>query len=164
MRNLAFVIPVAMLAACSPMSDLHSKPEQKPDPRAASEQPVALVPGLYDVSIGGGTMVKLASGEYAGKVCFTPADAAAFPHSPLTHIFPEWPGCSSSDIESSGNAVKGKRTCESRLPAWINYSGSHTANSFIIVGSVAQGHDETSMALHLGSGDFTVAGKRIGAC
>lgn len=109
-------------------------------------------------------MVQLPSREYQGKLCFSAADAAAFPRAPLARIFLEWPQCSTADAEPKGNALAGKRTCGGRLPAWINYSGSHTANSFVIEGSVAQGHDETPMALHLGSGDFTIVGKRVGGC
>ena len=124
---------------------------------------MALSPGLYEISIGGGTMVRLPSGDYHGAVCFAAADAGAFAQKPLALIFPEWPGCSTIH-DPKGNALRGKRTCEGRLPAWISYSGSHDANSFIILGSVAQGHDETPMVLHLGSGDFTITGKRTGAC
>jgi hypothetical protein len=152
-----------LLVGCSPNSGSRIQQEPKPDPHAAAELPVALNPGLYEVSISGGTMVQLPSGEYSGTVCFSSADADGFARKPLAAIFPEWPGCSTVD-DPKGNAIRGKRTCEGRLPAWITYSGSHDANWFVIVGSVAQGHDETAMALHLGSGDFTIVGKRTGAC
>ena len=158
------MLSAAAIVACSPDSGSDTKLQQKPDPNAEAEQPIGLMPGLYEVSIGGGTMVRLASGEYDGRLCFSAADADAFPRHPLHHIFPEWAGCSAVDSAPKGNAVRGKRTCETRLPASISYSGSHTANSFTLAGSVAQGHDETAMAMHLGSGDFTITGKRVGPC
>ena len=163
MRTSGCFLTAILIAGCSPNSASGRQQEPKPNPHAAAERPVALNPGLYEVSIGGGTMVRLPSGAYNGKLCFSAADADAFAQRPFAHIFPEWAGCSTVD-DPKGNAIRGKRTCESRLPAWISYAGSHDANSFIIVGSVAQGHDETPMVLHLGSGDFTIVGKRTGAC
>ena len=44
------------------------------------------------------------------------------------------------------------------------FAGSHTADSFEIRGTVAQGDDENASVMHLGSGDFTLTGKRIGDC
>lgn len=164
MTRLPLILAVLTLAGCNPTSNAGTQREQELDPGAANERPVELVPGLYEVSIGGGTMVRLASGGYHGKLCFTSSDAAEFPRRPLLHIFPEWSNCSTVDAAPKGNELGGKRSCEGRLPALITYSGSHTANSFYIQGSVAQGHDETSMAMHLGSGDFTIEGKRTGAC
>ena len=164
MTRFAVVAGALVLAACNPNSNSGMKREQKIDPDAATERPVDLRPGLYGVSIGGGTMVSLASGGYEGKLCFSASDAAEFPQRPLNRIFPEWSNCSTRDNVPKGNALGGARSCEGRLPARFTYSGSHTADSFYIQGSVAQGHDETSMAMHLGSGDFTILGKRAGAC
>lgn len=162
MTRFAVAIGTLVLAACN--SNSGTKREQKIDPDAATEPPVDLLPGLYEVSIGGGTMVGLASGGYEGKLCFSARDAAEFPRRPLNRISPEWSNCSTRANAPKGNALGGTRSCEGRLPARITYSGSHTADSFYIEGSVAQGHDETSMAMHLGSGDFTILGKRAGAC
>ena len=163
MKKRASLLALILVTACSPNSGQPTDPQPRLDPRAASEAPVALKPGVYHVAIGGGTMVKLASGAYDGELFFSAEDADAFPHHPLRHIFPEWPACSSVDDEPRGNALKGKRTCGGRLPAWINYRGSHTGDSFVIEGSVAQGHDESSRAMHLGSGDFTITGERVRA-
>jgi hypothetical protein len=50
------------------------------------------------------------------------------------------------------------------MPALMTYTGSHTADSFRMEGTLSQGHDEGGGVMHLGSGDFVITGKRIGEC
>jgi hypothetical protein len=137
-----------MLAACT------VKPEDQP--------PVELQPGTYEVLVGGGTLVQLKNDERRGQICIY--DAAAFKSAPLAQIQAPPEDCSDESAEPKGNALSGKRTCDRRTPITIVYAGSHTADSFELKGTVAQGSDESDMAMRLGSGEFSVTGKRKGDC
>ena len=130
----------------------------KPEDQA----PVELHPGMYEVQVGGGTLVRLKSDERVGEVCIF--DAAQFRSSPLAQIQSPPEDCSDEPAEPKGNALTGRRTCDRKTPIRIDYAGSHTTDSFEIRGTVAQGSDESGMAMRLGSGEFSVTGKRIGAC
>lgn len=131
----------------------------------ADQPPVELLPGLYELFAGGGTIVELASDKRSDQVCFWPADASTFPGNPLYRTVGDWPGCSDTLDEPRGNAMSGKRQClERKMPMTVAYSGSHTTDSFEIHGTVTQGNDENASIMHLGSGEFTIIGKRIGDC
>lgn len=131
----------------------------------ASEAPVQLQPGLYQVAVGGGTIVRLTSDQRTDQVCLSPPDAIDFAKSPLYPTIGAWDGCAETPEEPKGNAISGKREClDRKTPVTATFAGSHTADSFEIHGAVAQGSDENSSVMHLGSGDFTLTGKRIGDC
>ena len=131
----------------------------------ATEQPVDLQAGLYEVSLGGSTVVKLKSEGRKAQICLDSYDASQFPRDPLLHLVAPWDGCSSQLGEPRGNAMSGKRMCEERkTPMTAAYTGSHTADSFEIKGTVTQGSDENASVMHLGSGDFSLLGKRVGDC
>ena len=130
----------------------------------ASEPPVQLLPGSYEVAAGGGTMVELRGGKRSDLLCIAADSATMFKSNPLAQLTSDWEGCSDVYAEPRGNALAGSRTCERKTPVRITYSGSHTADSFEIRGTVAQGDDESGMAMHLGSGEFTITGKRRGDC
>ena len=131
-----------------------TKPEDQP--------PVELQPGMYEVQVGGGTLVRLKNDERVGEVCIF--DAAQFKSSPLAQIQSPPEDCLDEAAEPKGNALTGKRTCDRKTPIRIEYAGSHTTDSFEIKGTVAQGSDESDMAMRLGSGEFSVTGKRKGDC
>ena len=131
-----------------------TKPEDQP--------PVDIQPGSYEVLVGGGTIVQLKNDERRGEICIY--DAAAFKGDPLGQIQPAPEDCSDVYGSPKGNALSGERKCERKTPVVVRYTGSHTTDSFEIKGTVAQGDDETGMAMHLGSGDFSVTGKRKGDC
>jgi hypothetical protein len=137
-----------LLVACT------TKPEDQP--------PVELQPGSYEVLVGGGTLVQLKSDERRGEVCIF--DAAQFKSAPLAQIQSPPEDCSDEAAEPRGNALSGKRTCDRKTPIVIEYTGSHTADSFEFKGTVAQGSDENASVMRLGSGDFSVTGKRKGDC
>ena len=139
---------VVLLSACS------VKPED--------QAPVDLQPGLYEVLVGGGTLVQLEGHERRGEVCIS--DAAAFKSAPLAQVQSPPEDCSDESAEPKGNALSGKRTCDRKAPITIEYAGSHTADSFELKGTVAQGSDESDMAMRLGSGEFSVTGTRKGDC
>jgi hypothetical protein len=151
MRILAAFCSGLFLASCSR------------DP--ASEAPVELRAGLYQVNIGGGTIVELKDGARGGEVCLDSYSASEFPNDPVQALAGSWDGCSAKIEPRKGNAISGARTCEQRaMPMTMNYSGSIAQDGFIIHGTVAQGSDESESRMHLGSGDFTISGKRAGGC
>lgn len=153
MRN-AILVSALLLAACAK------------DP--ASEPPVALQPGDYEVQVGGGTLVSLADHQTKGRVCLAEDAAADFPENPLGHLIEDWDGCSDSVDEPRGNAFSGKRECDQsdrrHTPVLVRFTGSHGADSFELRGAVTQGSDEGGGVMRLGSGDFSVSGQRVGAC
>ena len=153
-RRLSGALPAAVallaLAGCS-------NPE--------TEAPVDLAPGLYEVTLGGGTMIELKSDQRTDSICFAPENVFAFPREPLSHILPAWEGCTDEAQEPQGNAIRGARRCPDRkTPVNIEYAGSHSADSFKIDGSVVQGNDEGGGVMHLGSGEFSISGRRVGDC
>ena len=131
----------------------------------ATEPPVDMQAGLYEVTLGGSTVVELKVEGRKTQVCLDSYDASQFPHDPLLHLVPPWDGCSTQLDEPRGNAISGKRLCEDRkTPMSAAYTGNHTADSFEITGMVTQGTDENASVMHLGSGDFSLIGKRVGDC
>lgn len=130
----------------------------------ASEQPVELKPGLYEVTVGGGTLVRLPSDQRTDRICLSVPDAIDFAKSPLYPTIGAWDSCTESPDEPKGNALSGKRQCDRRAPLTVAYTGSHTADSFELRGTVTQGSDENESVMRLGSGDFSISGKRITDC
>lgn len=130
----------------------------------ASEPAVELLPGLYEVRVGGGTVVRLPSDRRTAQICFWPPDALTFPKNPLYPTIGDWDGCSDTLDEPLGNAISGKRRCDRKAPMTVAYAGSHTTDSFELRGTVTQGDDEGGGVMRLGSGDFSIRGKRVGDC
>jgi hypothetical protein len=131
----------------------------------ATEQPVVMQAGLYDVTLGGSTVVALKSEGRTTQVCLDSSGAAQFPIDPLGPLVKAWSTCSSQLDEPRGNAMSGKRMCrERKTPMTATYTGSHTVDSFKIEGKVTQGADETEEMMRLGSGDFSLLGKRVADC
>ena len=154
MRNRPFLCAIFFLSGCSGGRD------------PASEPPVDLQAGLYNVSVGGGTVVEMKKGGRSGEICLDSYGAQTLPDDPLARIVGSWSGCSTNVDPRKGNALSGTRKCAERaMPMTATYQGSLTPDSFEIHGSVAQGRgDETASKMHLGSGDFTITGKRVGEC
>ena len=130
----------------------------------ASEQPVELQPGLYEVTVGGGTVVRLRSDQRTDQICLSPPDAIDFPKSPLYPIIGGWDDCTETPDEPRGNAISGKRQCDRKAPMTVAYTGSHTTDSFELRGAVTQGSDENASVMRLGSGEFSITGRRITDC
>lgn len=129
------------------------------------EAPVSLRPGPYQVSIGSGTLLELRFEKPLDEICYSVSDAAAFVSAPLVRAVKDWPGCSSDVEQKGGNALGGSRVCSNRaMPMTLKYHGRHDEQSFRIDGTISQSDNETSSVSHLGSGDFWLAGKRIGDC
>jgi len=157
MRNLMCVMVALGLAGCA-----------SPDP--ATEMPVDLLPGLYQVTLGGGTVVELKAGGRQADVCFATDNALAFPGDPVSHLIPDWPGCTTTADDPKGNAISGLRNCpggeghQRKTTMRMSYAGSHGTDEFRIDGEVTQGDDEGGGVMRLGSGPFRISGKRIGEC
>lgn len=150
MRMISAAAAFLVLAGCS-------NPE--------AEVPVDLAPGLYEVTLGGGTMIALKSKQRSDRICFAPENSFAFPREPLSHILPQWDGCADEAQPPVGNAIRGARRCPDRkTPVDIQYAGSHSADAFKIEGTVAQGSGEGGGVMRLGSGDFSISGTRVGDC
>ena len=157
MRKISVAALVLGLAGCSAS-----------DP--ATETPVDLRPGLYQVSVGGGTIVELKPRYSSGEACFAADNALAFPRDSVSHLIPDWDGCSTTHDDPKGNAISGVRNCPSgagykrKMSVRMEYQGSHSSDAFTINGHVSMGDDEGGGVMHLGSGDFRITGKRIGDC
>ena len=136
----------------------------------ATEPPVDLKPGLYQVTLGGGTVVELKAGGRQAEICFAADNALALPSDPISHIIPDWDGCTTRHDEPRGNAMSGERTCPGgegyrrKKSMRMAYSGSHGTEDFRIDGEVTQGDDEGGGVSHLGSGPFRITGTRVGEC
>ena len=134
-----------------------TKPEDEP--------PVSLQPGLYEVRAGGSTVIELKSGERTGRICLDATATSYLPTDPLASLVEPWENCISDIEPPKGNAIRGARRCEGRkTPMRAVFSGSHTTDSFEIQGEVTQGDDEGGGVMHLGSGEFSISGKRTGNC
>lgn len=128
--------------------------------------PVDLQAGLYEVVVGGGTLIEARSGNVVDKVCIDASAASNFATDPLGPLVKPWRECSSTTEPPRGNAMAGSRKCEARkMPMVATWAGSHTTDSFEIDGLVEQGNgDEGGRVMHLGSGEFRITGKRVGEC
>ena len=130
----------------------------------ADQQAVELQPGLYEVTVGGGTLVRLPSDKRTDQICLSVPDAIDFAKSPLYPTIGAWEICTESPDEPRGNAISGKRQCDRKAAMTVAYTGSHAADSFELRGTVTQGSDENESVMRLGSGDFSISGKRITDC
>ena len=136
----------------------------------ATEVPVDLLPGSYQVTLGGGTIVELKAGGRQAEVCFATDNALAFPSDPVSHLIPDWDGCTTTHDDPKGNAMSGLRNCPGgegyrrKTSVRMRYAGSHGTDDFTIDGEVSQGDDEGGGVSHLGSGPFQIKGKRVGEC
>lgn len=149
---LALVLPLAACAGADP----------------ASEPPVELKPGLYEISVGGGTLVETHEGTRTAGKCIGHDAAVDFIRRPLAVATKSWPGCSDETAPRQGNAITGKRTCpetsKRSTSTLVEFTGRHSDSDFQLAGSVSQGDGEGGGVMRLGSGDFKVTGKRLGDC
>lgn len=121
--------------------------------------------GLYEVALGGSTVVELKSGERTSRVCLDASAANNFPTDPLTHLVEPWERCVSELEPPIGNAIRGARRCDQRkMSMRAAFSGSHTTESFELKGQVTQGSQEGGGVMNLGSGEFSITGNRVGDC
>jgi hypothetical protein len=161
----------AVTMALGGCSEMGSPPgSEASDPKAAFdaaslETPVSLTAGRYEISLGGGTLIELKSRSRTAEMCLNSYDATQFPKDPLSWTVEPWETCSTEVNPATGNAMSGARVCrERKMPMTASYTGTHNADSFRIDGVVKQSDDENASVMHLGSGNFTITGKRVGDC
>lgn len=131
----------------------------------AGETPVQMQSGLYEVTLGGATLIRLRSGTRTDRICLTSYDASQFPRNPLDFIIEPWADCGPEIVEPIGNSIKGARRCATRkVPMIAAYTGRHTTDTFEVDGMITQGQGETASIMRLGSGEFSLKGERIGDC
>lgn len=155
-----------LAAACSNAgsSTTIDDPEASYD-AAALEAPLELQPGFYELRLGGSTVVELRSATRTDQICLDSYGATHFSKDPLGWTIEPWETCSNELDPPQGNAMSGARKCEQRgMPMIARYTGTHTTDSFKIHGFVSQGTGENEQIMHLGSGDFSISGTRIGDC
>jgi len=165
-RIIAAASAVVLAAACSPL--VPGAPAEDAEisyAEASLEEPVTLLPGLYELRLGGGTLVELRSGTRTDRVCLDSYAAGRVPVDPLGATMEPWETCTDELDPPRGNAMSGARRCtQRRTPMIARYTGTHSADAFKVAGSVAQGTGENQQVMRLGSGDFSITGKRIGDC
>lgn len=130
----------------------------------ASEAPVDLQPGLYDVIATGGTLMEVSPGRSRDQLCLSHDQAQQLPSYPMENVTRHWRGCKDTYQPRKGNAFGGHRVCprtSRRLnKALADYTGHVTPDSFVMTGDVRVGEDGKGF----GNGHFTLRGKRIGDC
>ncbi|TMJ15419.1 MAG: hypothetical protein E6G94_07165 [Alphaproteobacteria bacterium] len=148
----AVIVGLAGLGACS-------GPEY--------QDPVALKPGLYEISATGNGTLFLKNGLLEAQQCLSPTDAAIFRGDPLGTIAYPWERCHEQPNPPRGNALSGERICnpddQGRPWAHIEFSGSHNEDSFQVKGHVSHPGDGGGMT-DFRSGDFSFSGKRVADC
>jgi hypothetical protein len=134
---------------------------------AEHQEPVAMKPGLYLVDTGGNGVLFLKNGELEMQRCLSAGDLAALIRDPLGNVAYPWKRCREAPAETRGNAMSGERICgpddQGRPWAHIEFSGSHTQDSFTLEGHSSHPGESFGMT-DFRSGDFLITGKRTAAC
>ena len=131
------------------------------------EDPVPLIPGMYEVKAGGNGTLYLKNGELEAQQCLSPTDATLVRGDPLGTLAYPWERCEEKPNLPRGNAISGERICgpddQGRPSAHIKFSGSHDQESFHLEGHVSHPGDGAGLT-DFRSGDFSISGKRTGDC
>lgn len=104
------IIQVAVLAAA--LSGLMAGCSPAGDP--ATEEPVELTPGLYQITLSGAGMAQFTQqspSETEDEVCVRPGDVTRFPDRMARNYFSMHPGCTASPEPREGNSFRGTVTC-----------------------------------------------------
>jgi len=103
-----------------------------PDP--ASEAPVDLTPGRYEISRSGAGLVKIDEEKAQETMCVRTSDAEAFPHklAQLSHLI--HPLCTTNKFPREQNKVSGDISCAA------DQKLAEGANRFAYTGEVAREH------------------------
>jgi len=129
---------------------------------AASEEPVDLQPGAYDLSSSG---IILDSGGERGSVCLLASDAKDFAYRPLRYGNGSWRGCTDTAEPRKGNAVTGKRFCKGASfrdddESVYTYVAEISADSFVIKGETKDKEDGSGPD----TGPWRIIARRTGDC
>ena len=133
----------------------------------ASEAPVDLKPGKYDIVASGKSYIEIEPSSQSGSRCFSDFEAREFARFPMRKATRLWRGCSDTDEPRKGNAVNGKRYCKGAefrdddestytYVAEIDTDGE----GFVIKGETRDKEDGSGPD----SGPWRVIGRRVGDC
>jgi hypothetical protein len=147
MRAVIILGAVAALSACRD---------------AASETPVDLQPGLYDLSSSG---IILESGGERGSVCLSATDARDFSYAPLRNANGAWRDCTDTAEPRQGNAVIGKRFCKGARfrdddESIYTYVAEISTDGFVIKGETKDKEDGSGPD----TGPWRIVARRTGDC
>lgn len=129
---------------------------------AASEAPVDLQPGLYDLSSSG---IVLESGGERHEKCFDASEAREFSLSPLRQAIGRWRDCSDTPEPRQGNATSGKRFCKGASfrdddESIYTYTAETSTDGFVIEGETKDKEDGSGPD----TGRWRVMAHRKGDC
>ena len=130
----------------------------------ASETPVAMKAGLYDISALGESYVEISPSNTRDKKCLSAFDVSEFERFPMLHGTRRLPECSESVEPRKGNLVLGRQRCTSghldQDETVSTYEVVIAEEQFVIKGQVKDRRDGTGPE----TGTFTVIGRRVGDC
>ena len=130
----------------------------------ATETPVALKAGLYDIAAMGESYVEISSGSTSDKKCLSAFDVSEFERFPMLHGTRRLPECSETVEPRKGNLVLGRQRCTSghldQDETVSTYEVVIGEEEFIINGTVKDRRDGSGPE----TGNFMVIGRRIGDC
>lgn len=131
---------------------------------AATETPVDLKPGLYDINVSGDQYLYAARNEPSTRKCLSDFEAKEVGRLPMLHATYRDDDCTDKVEERQGNAIRGSRFCvrAARRPDddWqATYVAEISKDGFIIKGETRDEFDETG-----GMTMWRAVGRRVGDC
>ena len=130
----------------------------------ATQTPVALKPGQYDISALGESYVEISPSNTRDKKCLSAFDVSEFERFPMLHGTRRLPECSETVEPRKGNLVLGRQRCTSghldQDETVSTYEVVIGEEEFMIKGTVKDRRDGTGPE----TGNFMVIGRRIGDC
>ncbi|WP_309602441.1 hypothetical protein [Sphingomonas sp.] len=130
----------------------------------ATQAPVDLQPGLYDVVATGESYVEIEASATRANICVTDFDSREFERFPMVHATRRRNDCVDTVEPRQGNLVLGKRRCAATFRGndesnWT-YRLELRPTQFRIQGMVKDHEDGSGSE----TGPFTVVGTRTGDC
>lgn len=117
-----------LMASCSPAGD------------PATQEPVELMPGLYQITLSGTGLAQFAQqgpGETEGEICVRSGDDSRFPDRMARNYFSMHSGCTAVPEPRVGNAFRGTVSCpldprELTGEVTIDYEGVVSADRVVV--------------------------------
>ena len=120
----------------------------------ASETPVDLKPGKYDVFVRGSHLFEAPDNPGRSDVCLSEFEAREWPKHPLEKTTRKFNGCFDTIDEPKGNALSGTRKCPKGT---ATFTGEHSDERFTVRGTVKSSTSDKEEG-------FTISGRRTGDC
>lgn len=162
------------------ISLLASACSRAPDP--ASETPVDLEPGMYEITISGAGLPSSVNTDRPHSACVRESDRASFPHKLVQNYYSLHPACTTDRLPREGNKIAGEISCaaDPKLAAGANrfvYSGAVKGDNVVVSvqmkleAVIKEGSMTEAEAKQLKLGmkmmerlRFVIKAKRTGAC